>query len=140
MSSDIIYGEDIVSNVARKLKIPESRVQVVFDFLFWFIRKKSKEPEVFSIKLPKVGKLYLCTEKQKKVLLERDKRDTVSQKQRKGHRASLEKLETFEKIFKEKAGDKYVRTVHKKGANIHNYFWNKGKTFKELEEIQNSNG
>ncbi len=137
MKGDIVFGADIIKNVAKELGISEKKVKHVFDFLFLHIRKETRKPDTYSVKLPKVGRLYMMTELYKKTLIDRDKKDTVSKKARVNHKKEIEKLENFEKMFQEESKGKFLRTIHKKGANIRNFFFNKGKTLEELEIIQN---
>lgn len=137
MKSDIVFSSDIISSVSRKLNIPEKKVKHVFDFIFWFIKRKAREPDVFSFNLPHIGRLYLSTERLKKASIDKEIKDHVSKKQRVGHRNSKSKVEAFEKMFAEKSGGKYLRTVHKKSLNLNNYFFTKGLSLKELEISQN---
>lgn len=134
---DIVYSERIIQNVAQKMGIEEIKVRHVFNFIFPFIKRLSRDPEVFSIHLYGLGRIYMCTERWKNVLLKRERYRTVSKRQRDNHRRLKAKVDLLEKIFTEKANGGYLYTVHKKRASISNYFYTQKKTLQELEEEQN---
>lgn len=137
MKGDIVFSEDIIRNVAAKLGVPERKVKHVFDFLFLHIRKLSKEPDVFSIKIPLVGRLYFSSERMRLANIDKEKRDSVSKRQKATHKISKQKVETFENLYKDKAKGGYLRTVHKKRSNLNCFLYTKGMGIKQLEMSQN---
>lgn len=137
MKGDIVFSSDIITSVSKKLDISERKVKHVFNFLFWFIKRKAREPEVFSINLPFIGRLYLATERLKRANREKEKKDQVSKRQKIGHKNAKDKIEIFERIFQKAADGKYLRSPHKKRSNLNDYFFTKGLTIQQLEAFQN---
>lgn len=137
VKGDIVYSKTIVKNVAEKMGIDEKKVQHVFNFLFPFIRKLSRQPEVFSISLFGIGRVYMSTNRWKNVLLNREKYDRVSSRQRANHNRLKTKIVRCERIFKEAGEGRTLYTVHKKRSSIANWFYTDKKTLLELETIQN---
>lgn len=135
--SEIVYGRDIVRTVAMKSGIPERKVKYVFDFFFSHVKKKAREPGVFSINLPKIGLLYLSTERYARALKDREIKDHVSSRQKAFHKEMKTKVQEFDELFKEKAQGRYLKTVHRKGLNIYNHYLTKGLGLEQLEVLQN---
>ncbi len=137
MKSEIVYGRDIIKNVALKLNLPEKVVSHVFNFIFPHIKLMTKREDVFSIPIKGIGRLYMSTERMKHVLKYRDENKFVSSRQRENHRRLKNKVNKFEEIFKEISAGKFLYTAHKRGLSINNYYFNKQKTLIELEAFQN---
>jgi len=137
VKGDIVYSDQIIKNVAENMGIDEVKVRHVFNFLFPFIKNMSRDPEVFSINLHGIGRIYMCTERWRNILLTRERYNTVSKRQRENHRRLKAKIDLMDKIYEDESKGSFLYTVHKKRASISNYFYTHKKTLKELEEIQN---
>lgn len=139
LKSDITFSKDIVKAVAKRTGFSEDKVKHVLDFMLFFIKKKAKEPNVYSVRIPFVGVLYMKTYALQMLLKEREKRNTVSKKSREIHVKLKEKVkrlhEEHEKLQKE-VGD-IVYTPHKYRRTLTNWYFTKRMTKQELEEYQN---
>lgn len=137
VGGDIVYSEQIIRNVALKMGIEEGKVKHVFNFIFPHLKMLSKKPDVFSLPLMGLGRIYMCTEKWKKVLLSREQYQRVSSRQRENHRKLKTKIDKMEQIFADESKGGFMYSYHKKRASISSYFYTQKKTLQELEEIQN---
>jgi hypothetical protein len=137
VGGDIIYSDDIIKKVSEKMGIDEKKVRIIFNFIFSHIKQLARKPDVFSMPLKGIGRLYMCTERSKKVLLNREKYHQVSSRQRERHRELKAKINRMDEIYKEESKGEFLYSVHKKRSSLANYFYNGKKTLKELEEEQN---
>jgi hypothetical protein len=137
MAGNIVYGDDIIVNVAKKLNVPEHVVRHVYHFLFPYIKQKAREEGVLTIPLKGLGNLYLSTYRLERVLKQREKHKQVSKRQRDHHRRMKRNIQRFNKMYDEISNGKFVFTVHRRGSSLRKWFYNGKKSFEELEMFQN---
>lgn len=137
MKSDkqISYSSDIIRDATKELGISEDKVKHALEFTIFYIKKLTSIPEVFSIYIPELGQMYLNASYLKhqigylgEIL---KKKGVLSDNQK----TNLQNAENRLKLLNEALSPGY--SPHKKRLKFRNMYFTKGKTVKELEELQN---
>lgn len=138
---DIAFDDDIILNVAEKTGFSEKQVQVVFHFIFFFIKKDIKNPDRHTLRLPHLGLLYI------KVEYARHKIERIKKREENGGtitRATKDRMERlqyqidlFDEYYKKYTPEKSKFSVHKYRSTISAYAFTKGMSKAEIEELQN---
>ncbi len=141
----IIYSKDIIKNVVAKTGYPSEKVEYVFKFFFWMLKKLMARPDVTTITLPKFCKFYVSLPmlrlKQKELSL----MVNITPERMKGIREELAATETRIKFLEEQDlklqrqewRGWYKYQVHNMVPGISYKKFTKGKSWLELEEFQN---
>ena len=132
----VAYISDIVKEVSKKTGYSERMVELHVEFLVDWINNKIEDPDVLTIGIPHVGKLYSL------VALSRNYYNDYSndEKYNKGRWGKLlkfhkNKVDKFESLFGKKV-EKYNK--HLRSKKIRNNFFTKGMSSEELEKWQNN--
>ena len=138
MAGDIIYRDTIIINVAEKMKLPDHVVNHVYNFIFPYIKKKTKEDGVVSIPLSKIGRLYLKSFKLEKRLESRERRKNISERQKMYNRRLKRKVTMLHDEIDKLFDGEFIFTNHKTASNLKKYYYNSKKKYDELEYFQNT--
>ena len=128
--SEITYSKDIVRIVAKKLDMPEEKVEHVLEFLIFYIKKLALLPNVFAIYLPEIGQMYLSAAYLKNAIINLSKKNRTEAEDEK-LKVTKEKLKLLDSLLEP------GYSPHKKRSKIRNNYFSLGKGLKELEGIQN---
>jgi hypothetical protein len=132
---DIAFTNDIATSVAEELGISKEKALAHIDFMSHWIRIIAEDPQNLSIRLPGIGKLYVNINKVQKLYnhfsqLSSDEFKSSWSSKLESHRL---RLEAFNNEFPDHEG--YHK--QKKKSKFLNMWFNKGMSFKELENWQN---
>lgn len=130
-SGDIAYSSDIIRESAEELGISEEKVKHVFEFFIFYVKSLMRMPNIFSIYLPELGQIYLNSAYFKHVIGYTEQRKEISESQQEALNKAKERLETLDSLLES------GYSPHKKRMKFRNMYFTKGKTVKELEELQN---
>lgn len=133
--SDIKFSDDIAELVSDELGISKDMVLHHIDFLAHWIKKLTNDPEILTIRIPHLGRMYLNVSKTKEAVsfMSSLPDDTMTPNMNRELELNIKRLENFGKEFEGHRG--YNR--HKKKAKFTNHYFTKGMSPKELEEWQN---
>lgn len=139
--SDIAYTDDIIKRVAEELDISEKEVRKIYYYIIEYVLKVAKKSKHISIKLPKLGYLYLNG-----LLLAREVRRLKFNERTKGiSKLDKEKLEVYLKKFEVlQKYKKYIHKNYKKREHSYHFrypttrsiFYTDEKSFEEIEDFQ----
>jgi hypothetical protein len=133
--SDIAYTKDIAESVANELGLSRQFVEDHIDFIVHWVKKLTQDPDVLTINIPSVGRLYLNWNKVYKYYNnQKNSEDDLKSSRLIAFNLNEKKLESFDKVF----GDKKGYNRHRKRSKFSSTYFNKGKSLRELEEWQNS--
>ncbi len=138
---DIAFDDDIILNVAEKTGFTAKQVQIIFNFIFGFIKQDIKNPDRHLLYLPFLGTLYFKVEQARNRLNDYKK---LEEKGRIFSRAAKERIkrttrqvEIFDDFYAMHTKEKKKFSVHKTRRIISNYYYTKMGTPEEVEEAQN---
>lgn len=119
------FLKDIVSEVAEKTGYSKDKVEANYFALLDTIKQMTKEEDVSTIYIPKLGSMYFKPLKFKHYL------KNVKDKEKE----PIPDMESRTKRLLEELSSGYHR--HMKRSKMSNFYFNKGFNKKELEEHQN---
>lgn len=131
---NIVFSKDLIKKVAKDKNLSEKQVTILFDFYFkHYFKNKALEPEVFTINLPYIGKLYLKT---------RAAWYSIIRSKRKDKRLELleEKLQEFELEFSKHIDENDCQpySIHNAESYLNRFYYNAGMDYEALENHQNT--
>ena len=128
MKKEVSFSSDIYKKVADKLDCTPEFVEENYKAILKILNGMAKDPEVGSIGLPGLGRMYF------KMFHARNVANTIEN--RYPDTPIIKVLrDKADMIEKEVEGEIYSK--HKKRNRISNFFYTKKKSFQELEEFQN---
>lgn len=133
MPNQISYKKDWIKDLAEEEGLDIYQAADVVDSIILYIKKLMREPDVATIRLRHVGRLYVALG----ILKNRRKfysgrRKSTNKKLEEALDAKIEMLDEHH----EKYPYRYSR--YKKMVNIKNFFLTKKMSYKELENYQNN--
>jgi len=136
-SNNISNNEDIISEVAKRLEIPEYKVEFVFNFLLKYIQKLTWSRDIVAINFPYLGKLYL-----KNSSIVRRVKILEAKKKKKGltrmEAIKLSKLKDQQNLLLNNTEGGTSKLKHHFTKNkLKNRNLTLNKTYQELEQFQN---
>jgi hypothetical protein len=133
--TDIAFTSDIAEIVAKELNMPKELIEDHVDFMVHWIKKLTMDPEVLTVNIPSVGRMYLnWTKVERDYTYYKDKEEELSKHKTKMIGVNRKRLEKFGREFEGISG--YNR--HRKRSKLFSTYFSKGKSLRELEEWQNA--
>lgn len=137
--SNISYKSQIIEAVVEKTGATRGQVEVVFNFLFFFIKEEIKDPEEHSFRLPYLGVLYFKVEYARTKIKALIKSATESQIPVSEVNKSIQKqIELFDAYYENLVKGKNEYSVHKTKKIISRKMYRKGMSMEEFENSLNA--
>lgn len=134
----IAFDDDIILAVSEKTGFTPQQVSHVFGAVFIDIKKKAKNPETHSIRLPHIGVFLFKSEYARHRLRAFDKyasENPVSNKKKERMRILRKQIENFDRRFEEKTKGVPTASPHKYKGLLNRFMFRK---YMKLEEFENT--
>lgn len=133
MPKNITYKKDWIKDLAEEEGLDIYQAADVVDSIILFLKQVMRRPDVVTVRLRHVGKLYTCLGSLKKRRrFYSGRRKSTNKKLEEILNKKINLLEDHHKAYP----DRYSR--YAKMVNIKNYFLTDKRTHEELENYQNN--
>lgn len=130
--SNITTTQEILDKVANRLKLPPSKVKLVYDSILEHLKYLVEKTDATAINLPYVGILHLRVAKaiRRRAKKNKKKRDTSILD------SKINKIESFVE-YQNKESKNFIVNRHYQKDKITMKYYKGDKSIQEIEEIQN---
>lgn len=139
MDSDIMLTKELINKTARELGVHKKVVSYLYDFMVEYIHKQTNATDCCSFFLPHLGTMYVKADfiddfiQDKIKDLEKNPNNIAAKKSKIAYEHKKRAL----KFYVQNSGRPLSSSFHHRRENIKKWYFNKGKSIEEMQDIQN---
>lgn len=135
---DIAYDDDVILNVHEKFpQFTVKQIQIIYKFIFPYIKKYVKDPNCHMVRLSHLGNMYFKVAAAKKHIEGATKyieKNPVAKTYKEKIEALALKVKNFDEYYDAETNGKPMYTVHKRISNFNLYHIMRCNNKEALEE------